>query len=80
MKTISEKGGKALVTISELAEAAGCTVPGVHKAIRSKNIVGWQRLGLIYVIPIREANKWIQNRKGRLWHVKSTKKHRKTSR
>lgn len=80
MKLIREKGGKTLVTILELAEAAGCTVPGVHKAIRSKNIHGWTRLGRIYVIPIREANKWIQTRKGRLWNIKSTKKRRKTSR
>ena len=80
MNLIEEKGGKTLVTIRELARAAECTVQGIHKAIQSGNINGWERMGPIYVIPLREANRWIQKRKDRLWNIKNMKVHRKTSR
>lgn len=69
MQQIEATKGHDWTTIRQLAQAASCTVQGVHKAIKAGNITGWQRIGFIYVIPITEANRWIKERKER-WDTK----------
>jgi len=62
---LRSRGGKTMVTVTELADAAGCTVQAIHKAIGAGRIIGWIRMGPMYLIPIQEANRWISEREKR---------------
>jgi predicted site-specific integrase-resolvase len=61
---VTENGQSTVMLVTELAEAAGVSVVNIRKLLLKGTLKG-RKHGGVWVIPLEEANRYLEKRQGR---------------